>query len=396
MMAGPGSSARLQTGHPDPMLAILFVLAASLLVLATLVPLTNFRHWTVRGLDFPRLQIATALAALIAILVAWLAEGGPGAPSALWLPVLGACLYYQGRWILPYSEIMRPEVPTADAAEIAGGPTLKLLTSNVLMDNRDSHLLIERVREERPDVLLVVETDAWWQARLDEALEDMPHRVAYPLDNRYGMHLYSRLPLSEAHVDFLVEDDIPSIAARLEIAGGELRLHAIHPTPPAPGENPRSTERDVELLTLAETLEDVAEPTIVTGDLNDVAWSRTTQLFRRRSGLLDPRVGRGMFNTFHADWWFMRWPLDHFFVSDHYRVIRMRRLRSIGSDHFPVLIELVLACSRPHEGHPDGDEIDAGLERDTRERRERIGADRPSIDTDDVGATARVDSAADG
>ena len=138
------------------------------------------------------------------------------------------------------------EVRSASAAEVAAGPRLRLLTSNVLMDNRDSHLLIERVRELRPDVLLVVETDAWWQARLDEALDDMPHRVACPLDNRYGMHLYSRLPLAESHVDFLVEDDIPSIAARIELDGAELRFHAVHPTPPAPGENVRSTERDVE------------------------------------------------------------------------------------------------------------------------------------------------------
>ena len=371
---------------------VLFVLAASLLVAATLLPLTNVRHWSVRDLDFPRLQFAFGLAALLAIHATWLADGGPGAPSALWLLPLAGCLIYQLRWIWPYSGLAAPEVNTADAAEIAAGPSLRVLTSNVLMDNRESHLLIERVRAERPDVLLVVETDRWWQERLDEALDDMPHRVACPLDNRYGMHLYSRLPLSEAHVDFLVEDDIPSIAARVELGGGELRLHAVHPTPPAPGESESSAARDAELLTLAETLEGVTEPVVVTGDLNDVAWSRTTQLFRKKSGLLDPRVGRGMFNTFHVDWPFLRWPLDHFFVSNHYRVVEMRRLESVGSDHFPVLIELVLATSRELDSHPDGEDIDEDLEADTRARRRELGGARdPSIGADDVGAEARVD-----
>jgi endonuclease/exonuclease/phosphatase (EEP) superfamily protein YafD len=75
------------------------------------------------------------------------------------------------------------------------------------------------------------------------------------------------------------------------------------------------------------------------GDLNDVAWSDTSSRFAKLSGLRDPRKGIGFFNTFHAKIPFMRFALDHAFFSHHFKVIAIKRLPAINSDHFPLFVQ---------------------------------------------------------
>ena len=56
----------------------------------------------------------------------------------------------------------------------------------------------------------------------------------------------------------------------------------------------------------------------------------------------DPRAGRGLYPTFNANYAFLRWPLDHLFVTPHFEVVEIDRLRKIGSDHFPVFFRVCL------------------------------------------------------
>ncbi|MDC6350103.1 endonuclease/exonuclease/phosphatase family protein [Zeaxanthinibacter sp. PT1] len=333
---------------------VIFIGSTLLILLVTVLPLSRHPHWIIRSMDFPRLQI-TCLAVVLLFFLFFFAELHK---TTFWIliAVTAICLIWQLWWILPYTPLWPKEVLDDEV----GVPetNISFITSNVLTTNKNSGALIKLVEKYKPDILVTLESDQWWEEQLEVLEEAMPHSVKCPLDNLYGMHVYSRLPLHDAKISFLVEDDIPSVHACAELRNGQkVQLHLLHPAPPSPTENEESAERDAELIMVAKMVSTCDQPVIVTGDLNDVAWSSTTRLFRKISGLLDPRVGRGLFNTFHAHYRLLRWPLDHIFHSNHFTLRQIERLPSIDSDHFPLYTALSFS---PAQG-----EQQQGLEDDT-------------------------------
>ncbi|MBU2887780.1 endonuclease/exonuclease/phosphatase family protein [Gilvimarinus agarilyticus] len=337
-------------------MTLFICIATGILALATVLPLWRNPHWLVRGLDFPRLQLALIALALIPLQIFLI----PWTQPTFWIVLIVTlgCLCRQLWWVLPYTRLWRAEVKHNPNAKPEHN--LTIMTANVLTPNRQADTLLALVKKHQPDILVTLESDQWWQDQLDVLEADMPYCIKCPLDNLYGMHVYSRLELKEAETRYLVEDDIPSMHAQVILHSGDaVRAHFLHPAPPSPTENPESAERDAELVVVAKSVVESDQPVVVTGDLNDVAWSATTQLFRKLSGLLDPRIGRGMFNTFHAKYPFLRWPLDHLFHSRHFTVSSIERLPYFGSDHFPLLTRLAFtpnAKEKQEEPSTDRDE----------------------------------------
>ena len=318
-------------------------LAAALLITVTYMPILKLDHWVVRVMDFPRLQIAILLCVVLALELAFFDL--KSSPSFVLILLTLSAVIYQLKWIVPYSPFFSKEVKSTKKAnktqDTNGGFTLTLLSTNVLMTNRNSEGVLKLIRKYDPDIVVTLETNGWWQTQLKPLEERFTYTMQCALENLYGMHVYSKIELKHGEIKFLVEDDKPSMHAAITLPDGKLaRLHFLHPAPPSPTENAESSERDAELLVLAEQLRHSDDPVIVAGDLNDVAWSRTTRAFLAISGLLDPRIGRGTFNTFHTQYWFLRWPLDHLFHSHHFTLDGLKRLPDIGSDHFPLLSTL--------------------------------------------------------
>lgn len=329
------------------------VATAGIVILLTALPLLRHEAWWIRVLDFPRRQISVITIATIA---AYLALAGfDGALDWILVVALCACALYQLARIGIYTPLFAKQAKSAASGE--HDRRTGIVVANVLMTNRNARALLDIVRAREPDVMLFVETDDWWQAQLDALEATHPYTVKCPQDNFYGMHLYSRLELVEPELRFLLEPDVPSIHTGLRLRSGDcIEIHCVHPRPPTPTEAASSVERDAELLIVAKAVAAAGRPAIVMGDLNDVAWSATTRLFQKISRTLDPRVGRGMFSTFHAAHAWLRWPLDHIFVSREFTVISLRRLGYFGSDHFPIHAEFAYSPpAAPAQGPPRAD-----------------------------------------
>lgn len=314
---------------------ILAYLLGTVGLIGTLLPFLPYDDFWIRGFDYPRQQLIFIL----------------GLATVLWLIsnrnwdsydyLIGIVLFvgmsYQVYRMLPYSSLWSIQSQSA-RQDVTDDTSLSLLICNVLQDNSAYDKVIDTAMRQSPDILVTLESNKDWGEALHEGLDDSyPFHVSVPLENMYGMHVFSKIKLLNPKVKYRIKNDIPSVDVTVRLGNGEeIDLYFLHPMPPSPSEAYASTGRDAELALVGLEVEKKKRNAIVAGDMNDVAWSHSSRLFQRISGLLDPRRGRGFFATFHADYWFIRWPLDHIFHSKDLAVVELKKLGYVGSDHFPV------------------------------------------------------------
>lgn len=231
-----------------------------------------------------------------------------------------------------------PQFAAAPASS-QSGLGLRVLLTNVHRRNEQSRPLLELIRREAPDVVVAVETDQRWLDALATLDRTYPHSVARPRDDNSGIALWSRYP-----GDFEVQQDGHQVArlhARLQTPAGEVQVVAVHAFPPI---NRRyQKKRDRQLAELVEVVGDVAKPTIVLGDFNATPWTASVVDLRSRTGLHDARQGQGFLATWPTSLGWFGVPIDHVLHSQDIVVRALRVGPDIGSDHLPLIADIVVA-----------------------------------------------------
>lgn len=216
---------------------------------------------------------------------------------------------------------------------------IKILFMNVLTSNKNYDKAIRYIEEANPDILALEEIDQHWVDALAPVLKKFSYQKFVARNDNFGLGLFSKLPLD--HIEMLYgKTGLPSILAHLSVKGQRVDLLLTHPV--APFTHRLFYWRNVQLSELIELRPQWSEHLVVFGDLNTTSWSHAFKNFTARMGLKDSQKGFGIQLTWPVMMPMIGMTIDHCLIS-HSIIVLCRKLGpDIGSDHYPVYVELAL------------------------------------------------------
>ncbi len=314
-----------------------YILSALFITVSTL-PFIPHQHWMFRVWEFGKLQLMIFHLITLSLGVLFVQDKS----LSFWGTVVihTALIIYHIIILIPYTTIYKKNTSKTIPKH---SKSISIISVNVYQFNERYEELIKLVKEVQPDILLTMESNQAWEDALTEIEGDYPNFKKVALENTYGIHFYTKLPVKSIKANYFIADDLPSIEASLVIEKGiSFTFFGIHPPPPSPTEEDNSRERDGELLSIGKKVKETKGPVIVVGDFNNVAWAKSSILFRKTSELIDPRIGRGFVSTYHAKYRLLRFPIDLFFHSTDIFIEDFKTLRPIGSDHLPLFCKFYI------------------------------------------------------
>ena len=312
------------------MIAALSAIAA--LAVAFVTAASYSRDWRLALIAHFRLHLAAA--AWLTLLVTAMVDLPAGPKLVLLLAAFGAAVVNLGEMIL--------RTPRVSAA--VGDRRLRVAFANVLRNNPDAGRLVDWVRREKVDVLVVAESEASWPSRLAVLADELPFSVRTRMGD---VAVYSRHEIAgEPHHIF------PNIghAVAVEVAG--ITLVGLHTAAPEDAAHSKACNELIDRA--ADHVERLAGPVVVVGDFNAAPWSAAMIRLIARTGLrYGPGARIGSFPAELGGRLFPRWigiPIDLVLAGGGAAVVQRRHGPRIGSDHWPVIAEIAYEArggSRP-------------------------------------------------
>jgi endonuclease/exonuclease/phosphatase (EEP) superfamily protein YafD len=250
-----------------------------------------------------------------------------------WLLAIAFCI------IINLAEIVPWYFPAPAWAGATPGQNLRILHSNVLTSNRRYSDVISLVKAEQPDIAVFVEVSTSWAKELSVLSEMFPYYSQQQESEKFGSAIYSKLPLENASVKAFSKRR-KSLLADVKFQGKIISLILVHPTVPIKQQS--FIDRNKQLAAMGEYAAQVKNPLVVVGDFNTTMWSPFYKNMVKTAKLRNARSGFGILPTWPTFLPLAYIPIDHFLVSKEIGVLKIRTGRNVGSDHLPLITDLVL------------------------------------------------------
>jgi endonuclease/exonuclease/phosphatase (EEP) superfamily protein YafD len=221
---------------------------------------------------------------------------------------------------------------------------VRVVLANVHTANRQKVAFVTWVTSVKPDLLVVEEVNSEWLKALTPLKTMLPYSEVRPRRDNFGIALLSRYPLDTVRTEYIGEAGVPSLVATLRLNDRPITVLATHPLPPIGREY--FDFRNDQLQALAERIQKIETPVLVAGDLNVTMWSPWYRDLIHSTGLKNGRKGFGIQPTWPTGLPApLRIPVDHVLHSPDFAVTSFRTGPANGSDHLPLVVDLLLRPS---------------------------------------------------
>jgi len=218
------------------------------------------------------------------------------------------------------------------------GQRLSLLMMNLNSSNKAYGKTLTYIEEKSPDILALEEISKDWLVELSKVLEGYPYRNFIAREDNFGIGLFSKIAPDNMDIKYYGSAGVPSILVEYRLENKPLTLLFTHPVPPV--SHQYYQWRNEQLNAIASHRHLYAQSMILAGDLNTTSWSYHFKNFIKRMQLVDSRKGFGLQSTWPTMLPLMSIAIDHVLVSDDIKILTHQVGPSIGSDHYPVYLEL--------------------------------------------------------
>lgn len=234
---------------------------------------------------------------------------------------------------------------SARAGPPAAASPLRLMSFNVFAFNRDYERMLRYVRRELPDVLVLLEITPEWVPAVRELATQYPYQWINAGDPVTGIAMVSRQRPSDAATLDLAQHGVPAYLLTFARGGSAVSVLGTHLNWPLGAR--ASAARNAQLDAIARLAKTHAHPLVVIGDLNITPFSSRFTRTLREGALQSCVPGAGFTPTWPARFVPLYIQIDHCLASAGVHAWNFKVGDYLGSDHYPISVEVSPADSGP-------------------------------------------------